>query len=601
MTSDSDDLASPQTGRDLLTPAEIDAQVQRAWALRLQDIQTAIRLSREALEQAIAIGYPSGQAYSLRNLGVCDYRMGQYPRSLEELTAARCLLGELGDRHGEGWVLKNLGNTYQEMACYSDALRCDIESLALLRQTGDLSEEAGLLNNIGTLYVELALYPEALDYLLQAKRLYEQLGNTKWVAYVSTNISSIYIERGEYSLALELFTAALESARVTGEKAEEAEFMIHMGAIQIHLKNYGMALDLCRQGLLLCQQTGNRVVEAMGWIHSGAACWELGQVAVAQEHYRHGLQIAEEIGHHFTQVKALLGLSRILISQARLEEAVRFLELARNLATDLGQKKLLYQAHQQLAMAWEAHKNFYQALEHYKIYFRMQQEVIGLETEMRINGLLVQADLEKVKREAEFYHLKNVELQRAYQELQRADEQKAEMLAQLQQLTRQLEQISREDSLTGLPNRRYLDILLAREFERSLRFGSNFTIAMIDIDNFKQVNDTFSHPVGDQVLKELGRFLLENCRSVDAVGRYGGEEFMLLLVETSLPQAVEACDRLRLEVSHLNWAGICPGLGLTLSIGLAYNQGVSTLEEMVRLADEKLYSAKRSGKNCVRY
>lgn len=101
-----------------------------------------------------------------------------------------------------------------------------------------------------------------------------------------------------------------------------------------------------------------------------------------------------------------------------------------------------------------------------------------------------------------------------------------------------LKQMAREDGLTGIANCRWLDFQFAQEFERAQRFEHPLTVALLDIDYFKNVNDRFSHQTGDAVLRTAARLLRDSCRSVDVLGRYGGEEFMLVLVETPCESAL---------------------------------------------------------------
>lgn len=193
------------------------------------------------------------------------------------------------------------------------------------------------------------------------------------------------------------------------------------------------------------------------------------------------------------------------------------------------------------------------------------------------------------------------ELQLANEALQFLDKQKTELMRELENQKLVLEQQSREDGLTKLYNRRYLDTLLAQEFERSKRFNHPFTIAIIDIDHFKKINDNFSHQVGDEVIKTVAQIFKNNLRSMDLVGRYGGEEFVIGLLETSLMRAVLVAEKLRRAVEEFNWTIIQPNLRVTISIGLAENTKMLNHEKMISEADKKLYEAKRAGRNLVRY
>jgi diguanylate cyclase (GGDEF)-like protein len=163
-----------------------------------------------------------------------------------------------------------------------------------------------------------------------------------------------------------------------------------------------------------------------------------------------------------------------------------------------------------------------------------------------------------------------------------------------------LRQLSREDGLTGLANRRWLDAQLARERERARRHGHPLAIGMIDIDHFKAINDHCSHRIGDEVLRRIGHLLRDSCRSGDIVGRYGGEEFMVVLVETPLAAARGVCEKLRRLVASQPWAEVHPDLAtVTVSIGLAGDADDPVASDLTQDADAQLYRAKREGRNRV--
>lgn len=193
------------------------------------------------------------------------------------------------------------------------------------------------------------------------------------------------------------------------------------------------------------------------------------------------------------------------------------------------------------------------------------------------------------------------ELQLANEALQYMDKEKTRLMAELEKQKQAFEQQSREDGLTKLYNRRYIDTLLAQEFERSKRFNHPFCIAIIDIDHFKKINDTFSHQVGDEVIRTVAQIFKNNLRSMDLVGRYGGEEFVVGLLETSLMRAIPVAEKLRRAVEEFNWVVVQPNLRVTISIGLAENIKMPNHEKVIAEADRKLYEAKRAGRNLVRY
>jgi len=160
---------------------------------------------------------------------------------------------------------------------------------------------------------------------------------------------------------------------------------------------------------------------------------------------------------------------------------------------------------------------------------------------------------------------------------------------------------SKEDFLTGLFNRRYLELLLSQEFARARRYNLKLSVAMADIDHFKVINDTFSHQVGDEVLRVIARLFRQSIRSFDIIARYGGEEFVLILPETDIDEAVMVCERIRKTVESHDWSSIANGLSVTISFGITDVMSRENYEKLLSLADVRLYEAKNAGRNQVRY
>ncbi|MGH7658713.1 MAG: GGDEF domain-containing protein, partial [Gemmatimonadales bacterium] len=158
------------------------------------------------------------------------------------------------------------------------------------------------------------------------------------------------------------------------------------------------------------------------------------------------------------------------------------------------------------------------------------------------------------------------------------------------------------DPLTEAFNRRALLDRLVKEIERTERYGTALALLMVDLDNFKQVNDTYGHLAGDRVLQQLVTILRREQRAVDMVARYGGEEFVVVLPETGLPGARNFAERILRRVSGHEFADGRPSVRVTVSIGIATfpDERVKDHESLLRLADENLYKAKRDGRNRYR-
>ena len=194
---------------------------------------------------------------------------------------------------------------------------------------------------------------------------------------------------------------------------------------------------------------------------------------------------------------------------------------------------------------------------------------------------------------------KTAELQRQADYLTAADMERSELLAKLKVQAQEFEQQAYLDALTGLANRRAFDEALTRECARARRSNSALSLALMDIDHFKLVNDTYSHSVGDEILKQVAKVISVHCREDDTVARWGGEEFAILLPNTTALMAREICERVRKAVMQIDCSTLAPGLKLTISMGIAEFAGEDKHEKLLSRSDSALYKAKQSGRNRV--
>ncbi len=163
----------------------------------------------------------------------------------------------------------------------------------------------------------------------------------------------------------------------------------------------------------------------------------------------------------------------------------------------------------------------------------------------------------------------------------------------LQEHTERLrnQQLSVLDPLTGVYNRRYLEVFLSHEVQRAERYGQTFSVAMLDLDGFREINNRFGHPVGDEALRATGRLLKQGCRKSDVIVRYGGDEFLLILPETDTEGAAALLKRLRKALSVFNQNSPL-GLPLSFSAGIVSNGRGRDLQDLLIEVDQNLYTDK---------
>lgn len=182
----------------------------------------------------------------------------------------------------------------------------------------------------------------------------------------------------------------------------------------------------------------------------------------------------------------------------------------------------------------------------------------------------------------------------------RRDVQDAEAkIVELESKLEELSELVREDKLTGSLNRRGLDEVLDRELARSARRKAPLCVALLDLDDFKRLNDTYGHSAGDEVLIHLVRVIKETLRTMDVIGRFGGEEFMVVLPDTTLESAAQTITRLQRELTKRIFMWENAKLLITFSAGVALRAADEDQASLIKRADEALYKAKRAGKNRV--
>jgi len=551
-------LESPQPPSLLV---EIDQLNQEAWEGRLNSRNRTLELSQSALALAKAEGYRCGLGYALRNLGFCEYATGNYEEALTTLS----------------------------------------ESLTLAHRLGDQLLERDCLNYIGAVYAGMGELETALEYVEKTYRLNLGLSDEAGVAFSLNNIGILYHQMGRDEESIQVKLEGIKLARKLQDPVREAFTLCNLVPSYIALKRLEEAIQTSQQTLELCRRLQLNDLEIKVLVN-------LGETLGLQGNYRTSLEVLEQAfsqayqsGSKELLVNCWLTMATVYLGQGSYAQALEVLRQGLGETQALGAKELEFLVHQRLAQTYKALGDFATALEHFQIYHQLEQEVRTQSAERKLRVMGIQRELDQAKAEAEIERLRSVELARALEALEQANREKTTLLHQLEARTAELALKVIQDPLTRLYNRRYLEESLANEFGQAWQMGWPLSIAIMDVDNFKQVNDNFSHLVGDMVLQTVAGIIQANARSTDIVARYGGEEFVLVLPRTAPEAAIRVCERIRQAVEDHNWSNIHPNLGVTLSLGLCSDIGLPNHEKMLDAADTKLYQAKRAGKNRIKY
>jgi diguanylate cyclase (GGDEF)-like protein len=455
-----------------------------------------------------------------------------------------------------------LGVLQQRAARYDLALSLLRRALEAAEQLGERSAQGAVRRALGNVHVEIGEYAPALAEFLHALAADEAAGDEASRAATLRTIGVVYSKAGDPEQGLQFYRDSLALTRKLADAPGSARTLNNIG---INLKNLGRLDEseaALRESLALFRQLDSPAGLAGAASNLALTLHKRGDLAAAEALQRESIDVAQRAGYELALVNAQRGLSEALLAAGRLDDAHAAARAALATAEAMGSRPEQARCLRALVDVCKARGDAAAALAHFESFHAIERALFTEESDRKLRALQV-----------------------SYQ---------------VAQLARQ----SAEDPLTGLANRRSLDARLAAEWAAVRSGGSahgrRLSLALIDVDEFKQVNDRWSHAMGDAVLRAVARRLREFCRESDFVARYGGEEFALLLPATDVDGAQVLCEKLRATLAAHDWNALAPGLRVTVSIGVADDAGAADVESLLAAADAQLYEAKRGGRNQVR-
>jgi diguanylate cyclase (GGDEF)-like protein len=520
-------------------------------------------------------------------------------RGLSLAQEADALATRLEDQPARAEALYLQGQCADLLLDHATALDVYDRALIAFEAARDDIAVAKTLRAISFVHDALGNFSRALDYQFQALALDQRSGNETSRAATLRTIGVVYSRSGDPASGLDFYRRSLALCTSPGDAIERGKTLNNIG---INLKNLGQleeahaALEEAHEVFV---KLGLPLQQSATLNNLGLVQQRMGNAAGAERTLREALALAEATGYRYGVAHASLSLGRLCLEQDRFDDARQWLSAALAVCERHQLKPTQYEVHEALAEYHDKTGDAAAALAQYRRFHALEREVQTEAARDKLRALQIQFDLSAAKREAEIERERQEVLTRANAELDALNISLTEANLQKTMLLDQLERQTYEDALTGLANRRRLDQRLADEFALALRHGRPLAVAMADLDHFKAVNDRFSHAVGDAALRATAKILSSQVRHTDLVARFGGEEFVIVLVETDAEAAMRVCEKLRAAIAHHNWTSIHPGLALTISVGVTADTTVPSHERMLALADRNLYSAKAAGRNCV--
>ena len=550
-----------------------------AWALRTEDTHRALALSREAVCLARAGGDQSGLAGGLCLLGACTSILAQYEEAQEALEESLTLSRSLGDLITEGRGLYYLGLVHWCRSEHTDAIKNILASQQVREELGDWEGIGAGYNVLGNIQYNLCDYGLALDWYTRGLEARQRAGDEAGVGGSLCNIGNVYGERGDYMQALGYHQRGLDQAVRTGNTALEMISLGGVGSDYVDLGRFDEGIEVCRRAVRLGKSQEKWGQAAAALTSLAFAYNKTGRQAEALDAYAEALEIARSAHDRKVAAHSLYSIGEILVQQGLLDDARARLTEASTLAQSIGARRTAFLAFQMLSEVCKRQGEYAAALGHYEEFRRLEKEVFTEDADDRAKALVIKMEVEHHRREAESL---------------------AEINLALQAANSRLEALATTDPLTGLPNHRALVAALDAQITRDRRGGAPSALLFLDIDHFKSFNDTYGHPVGDAVLAEFAACVRACLREEDLLGRWGGEEFLVLLPGTGAAEALTTGERVRAAVAGCVLSAI-EGLHMTCSIGAAASPPLgASRTALVEAADQALYAAKRLGRNQVR-
>jgi diguanylate cyclase (GGDEF)-like protein len=572
------------------TCAEYEAMGQALAQSRDSDPAAGIEKGTAALAGARALvpACPGGIAMVLGGIATNLHMLGRSTEALAHYDEALETLGEGGTPTQRAFLHRGIGVVQVELEDFESALRHYLVALGISDAAGEGIESAKTAANIGIVYTSLGDFPKARDYYQRALAAFEAADWKPGIAGALVNLGAVAAKVGQQALDAGDAAAARREHQALKDYNERAE--------------------------ALFQELGNHRGVAYAASNIGLALDRLGQPELALAEHQRSLALRREVGDVFGTINSLLSLAATQRTLGHYEAAQAALDEAGKLVQPEAMNLLKDIAHQRVLLA-EARGDYRAALAAERDASAMAAQIADKDQLARITALQDRFDADKAARQIDLLR-SEAQVGELTIQRQRLATRLSVLIAVLavglllvllsrvrvgQRSTRKLAVAARTDYLTGLPNRRHLFELMEGEVARVARGGPPFCVLMADLDDFKRINDQHGHEIGDAVLCEVARRLREAVRRQDVVARWGGEEFLLLLPDTTEAGALALANALRERIASepVAFAEDAEPVSLSLTMGFCVCRAGIALDDCIRAADAALYEGKRAGKNRV--
>ena len=522
---------------------KIDLMNELSWNIRSINDERGLKLAKEAHQLAQEKQYPKGLTYSL--------------------------------------IYQAMYEAYTDTIDHSEVL----QALEKFKQRGDRIGQSRALSILSDANYYLGNYAEALDFGQHALKLAQGIGDLSLEAERFNTIGRAYIRSGHQDLGFTMLNKALAISRANDDRVISSHVLVNTAWFCVDSEKFESALEYAREGLLLCDNPEYSIY-GYALLALGRAYFGIQAAENAMSHYQQALSWANSQDDKHLYKMALFSIGEIFVANQKPDQAIPPLQQSLTLAEEAKNKLNIFRCHQALSQAYENLEDFAHALLHYKKFIAVKEEIFSEQNTKRIQMLEVLHQTEIARREAEIYQLRNAKLEREITERKHLEEK--------------LKQLTVTDELTGISNRRHFLELGEHHLNHAMRLRHPIALALIDIDGFKQINDTYGHAAGDRALVYFVKTVQADIRKIDLFARIGGDEFVLMLLDNDSQQAFKNFERIRQSLAANNLDTDGKAFSITITVGISSLAGqTDTLDALLKRADKALYRAKGAGRNRV--
>ena len=571
--------------------------------------------SKRYAEQALAIIrlHPDADLEIRARLLLCDYYSERDGSAAQlQIGAATALLAQAQRKGLRAGVLTCQGETLETAGDYAHADKQFDEAVAIATSTNDEQMLAEALFSRGYLRALRGEYAAGLGDVRRSQQLFERIDMPQYALTVLNTIATIYNRMGEHEQAAEIYERAQVQQHDAGLRRDEAVTLYNLGRARLRLGEW----DAARAGYSGCLALSKELKYARGEAYAllGLASVDNGtdDPNGALDKLKRAIELQRQSPDARLDAQIQLARGTALRHLQRGAEALSALEQSEAMFKQADSLEELGATYEELAAVHAQMGDWRSAYLYRGESKATSEKQLHNQLDQRFATLKVEFDTATKEKENALLMSQNAVAEKALAQERRANTLQTivillsllllglltTMVLRQRRGARHMHALAMTDELTGAPNRRALLTHLEAQLQRG--DASPCSVLIIDIDHFKSINDRHGHPAGDETLRVLTTKLRDAVSEPAFLGRLGGEEFVVILPDTTLPNACRIADQIRAQIPCIDLARWLGDRRITVSIGVTTSTAADTVSGVLRRADAALYAAKHAGRNCIR-